>query len=140
MAMNPFHLAIAVNELGKTRQFYCDTLGLATGREAAAWLDLDFYGHQVTLHVASEAAESLPTNAVDGKDVPVRHFGVVLPLPDWQALAERLRTAGVRFLIEPNVRFAGLAGEQHTMFVRDPSGNVLEFKSFRDPDALFRTD
>ena len=138
--MSPFHLAIPVAELDETRAFYCQTLGLGTGREAADWLDLNFFGHQVTLHIAREHEESLPTNAVDGKDVPVRHFGVILPVPEWTALADRLREQAVGFLIEPGVRFAGEPGEQHTLFVRDPSGNVLEFKSFADPEALFRRD
>ena len=138
--MPPFHLAIPVVELAATRHFYCDTLGLGIGREATDWLDLNFFGHQVTLHIAREHKESLPTNAVDGKNVPVRHFGVVLSVPDWRTLAERLRSADVEFLIEPGVRFAGQPGEQHTLFVRDPSGNVLEFKSFADPNALFRRD
>ncbi|MEO1035595.1 MAG: VOC family protein [Pseudomonadota bacterium] len=137
--MHPFHLAIPVAELDGTRAFYCDVLGLGVGREDAHWLDLDFFGHQVTLHVAV-GTESLPTNEVDGKDVPVRHFGIVLPVPEWQALADRLRSCAVDFLIEPCVRFAGEPGEQHTMFVRDPSGNVLEFKSFADRAALFRRD
>lgn len=138
--MTPFHLAIPVAELDATRRFYCDLLALSIGREAPEWLDLNFFGHQVTLHVCTRGGESLPTNAVDGKDVPVRHFGAVLAPADWHALCERLTAAGTAFLIEPNVRFAGEAGEQHTMFVQDPSGNVLEFKSFADPNALFRRE
>ncbi|MEM1264190.1 MAG: VOC family protein [Pseudomonadota bacterium] len=137
--MNPFHLAIPVTDLAATRQFYTDTLGLAIGREDERWVDVDFFGHQVTLHL-SESMESSPTNAVDGEDVPVRHFGVVVPLADWDGLAATVRDAGVEFVIEPVIRFAGEPGEQRTFFVRDPSGNVLEFKSFADPDALFRRD
>ena len=134
---HPFHLALPVMELDATRRFYTETLGCATGREDARWLDLDFFGHQVTLHLVDNSADGELANAVDGDDVPVRHFGVILPPAVWQSLAERLANAGCRFLIEPRTRFAGQPGEQSTMFVRDPSGNALEFKSFADNKRIF---
>ncbi len=132
----PFHLAVPVDDLERARGFYVDLLGCATGREDERWLDLDFFGHQVTLHLA-EADGSEAANAVDGDDVPVRHFGVILAPADWQALAARLGAAGIDFLIEPRVRFRGQPGEQRTMFLRDPAGNALEFKSFADPCRVF---
>ncbi|MEJ2602914.1 MAG: VOC family protein [Gammaproteobacteria bacterium] len=138
MSLSPFHLALPVTDLIAARTFYVDLLGCGTGREDERWLDLDFFGHQVTLHLA-EGAAGESTNAVDGDRVPVRHFGVILPLGEWQTLAERLRASGVAFLIEPRVRFRGRPGEQHTMFLRDPCGNALEFKSFADPGQVFAT-
>ncbi|MEM8984473.1 MAG: VOC family protein [Pseudomonadota bacterium] len=137
--MNPFHLAVPVTDLAETRRFYTQTLGLPIGREDERWLDIDFFGHQVTLHL-TDTTESSPTNAVDGEDVPVRHFGVVVSLATWDTLAAAMREAKIGFVIEPVIRFAGEIGEQRTFFVRDPSGNVLEFKSFADPDMLFRRD
>ncbi len=137
----PFHLAFPVRDLASTRAFYVELLGCREGRSAPQWVDFDLRGHQLSAHVAPEATPSAdprdPSNAVDGDDVPVRHFGLVLPLEEWRALAERLRAAGTSFLIEPRLRFAGKPGEQHTMFLRDPSGNVLEFKAFADPRSLF---
>lgn len=133
----PFHLAFPVGDLERTRAFYGDLLGCREGRSADRWVDFDFFGHQISAHLAS--GEIVPTNEVDGDDVPVRHFGAVLPPARWKELVERLRSAGAEFLIEPRVRFAGLPGEQSTFFVRDPWGNALEFKSFADPGALFRT-
>ena len=139
--LRPFHLAIPVTDLDAADPFYCDLIGCTKGRSAARWTDLNFFGHQVTLHLV-EAAIGGPSiddsNAVDGDAVPARHFGVVLDMPEWQDLADRLRAAGCRFLIEPRVRFRGEVGEQATLFLRDPSGNVLEFKSFLDPTQLFR--
>lgn len=135
----PFHLAVPVDDLERARGFYGELLGCATGREDERWLDLDFFGHQVTLHLAQGIGEEA-ANAVDGDDVPVRHFGVILAPADWQALADRLTAAGVRFLIEPRVRFRGQPGEQRTMFLRDPAGNALEFKSFADPSRIFARD
>lgn len=136
-SLHPFHLALPVGELDATRRFYTETLGCATGREDARWLDLDFFGHQVTLHLAETADGAAPANAVDGDNVPVRHFGIILPPAQWQSLAERLQEAGCQFIIEPRTRFAGQPGEQSTMFVRDPSGNALEFKSFADNARIF---
>lgn len=137
--MPPFHLAFPVADLAATRAFYADQLGCAVGREAERWIDFDFFGHQVSAHLRPEALRPAgdPTNPVDGDAVPVRHFGAVLPWADWEALAARLGAKGVAFLIAPRIRFAGTVGEQGTFFVQDPSGNALEFKSFRDPSRLF---
>jgi extradiol dioxygenase family protein len=137
--LRPFHLAVPVTDLDAARAFYCDLLGFATGRTASRWIDLDFYGHQVTLHLVDEADSAVDHNAVDGDDVPARHFGVILARDDWQALASRLQAAGVDFIIPPRIRFAGQPGEQATMFFRDPSGNALEFKSFSNMAQLFAT-
>ncbi|MDJ0938660.1 MAG: VOC family protein [Woeseiaceae bacterium] len=135
--LNPFHLALPVHDLDAAADFYCGALGCGTGRTAERWIDLDFFGHQVSLHLVEDHDGGAATNPVDGDAVPARHFGVVLHMGDWQALAERLQTAGTDFLIEPKVRFEGEVGEQATMFLRDPSGNALEFKSFKDPALLF---
>ncbi|MEO0996600.1 MAG: VOC family protein [Pseudomonadota bacterium] len=132
-----FHLALPVDDLEAARPFYCDLLGCATGREAERWLDLDFFGHQLTLHLAAAETRPVATNEVDREQVPARHFGVILTPGDWQALADRLRAACTRFLIEPTVRFEGQPGEQRTLFITDPSGNALEFKSFADDAAVF---
>lgn len=136
-ALRPFHLAVPVGDLDAARAFYCDVIGCGTGRSASRWLDLDFFGHQVTLHLVDDADAGVDTNPVDGDDVPARHFGIVLGPGDWRTLADQLEAAGVEFLIEPHVRFAGEVGEQSTMFLLDPSGNALEFKSFADPGQLF---
>ncbi|MBY6203621.1 VOC family protein [Halomonas denitrificans] len=136
-----FHLALPVTDLDATRAFYTDLLGCPTGRESSRWVDLDFFGHQLVLHrVEPEDHPAAASNAVDGHDVPAGHFGPVLAWETWEALAERMRERGVEFLIEPYVRFEGKAGEQGTFFVRDPSGNALEFKTFRDISKLFATD
>lgn len=133
----PFHLAFPVHDLEAARAFYGGLLGCAEGRSSDDWVDFDLYGHQIVAHLAPGEVGHRATSAVDGDDVPVRHFGVVLGMPEWTALAERLRAAGVRFVIEPHVRFAGQVGEQATMFFLDPSGNALEFKAFADPSRLF---
>jgi hypothetical protein len=135
-AMPPFHLAFPVLDLEATRAFYTGVLGCSVGREDTRWIDFDFFGHQLSAHLVDDAS-SVATNAVDGDDVPVRHFGAVLPWETWEALAETLRARGVPFAIEPRVRFAGQVGEQGTFFLRDPSGNAIELKSFRDPARLF---
>lgn len=135
--MIPFHLAFPVTDLERTRAFFVDLLGCRTGRESERWIDFDFFGHQITAHLIDAPEVQTPANSVDGKQVPVRHFGVVLEWEDWHALADRLREAGVEFLIEPYIRFQGQTGEQATLFIFDPSGNGLEFKSFRDPGQLF---
>jgi extradiol dioxygenase family protein len=132
-----FHLAFPVHDLAEARRFYGDLLGCPEGRSSADWVDFNFYGHQVVAHLAPEEAGHRQTNAVDGDDVPVRHFGAILPMGEWEALAGRLRGAGMRFVIEPHVRFKGQAGEQATMFFLDPSGNALEFKAFGDPSRVF---
>jgi extradiol dioxygenase family protein len=133
--VHPFHLAFPVRDLESTRAFYEGLLGARVGRSADRWIDFDFWGHQLSAHIAED--DRVSTNEVDGKDVPVRHFGVVLPWAEWHALAERLTVAGAAFLIEPGIRFQGEVGEQATFFLRDPSGNALEFKSFADPSRLF---
>ncbi len=138
MPTPPFHLAFPVRDIGSTRAFYTQVLGASEGRSAERWIDFDFFGHQLSAHVA-EPESRAPTNTVDGKSVPVRHFGVILPWADWHALADRLRAAGTAFVIEPHVRWPGEVGEQATMFFLDPSGNALEFKSFRDPSRVFAT-
>lgn len=135
-AMPPFHLAFPVTSLAKARQFYGDLLGCPEGRASEDWVDFDFFGHQIVAHLSSSAGHR-DTNPVDGDNVPVRHFGVVLPMPDWQALAEKLSGAGVEFVIEPHIRFKGQSGEQATMFFLDPCGNAVEFKAFADPARLF---
>ena len=133
-----FHLAYPIKDKEDTRRFYADLIGCAQGREADTWIDFDFFGHQVSFHVKPEAfLEAEPTNAVDGKDVPVRHFGAVLEWDEWHALRDRLIAAGTNFVIEPYIRFKGEVGEQATMFFLDPSGNALEFKSFKDPGQMF---
>ena len=138
-ALVPFHLAIPVADLEAARRFYCELIGCGTGRTASRWIDLDFFGHQVTLHLVAGDEHAAATNAVDGDAVPSRHFGVVLPRTEWETLAARLEAAGTEFLISPRIRFAGEVGEQATMFLKDPSGNALEFKSFADPAQLFGT-
>jgi len=131
--MTPFHLAIPVRDLAAARAFYGGVLGCPEGRSSTDWVDFDFFGHQLVCHaVASHGAGRTAHNPVDGHDVPVPHFGMVLEMPDWEALAARLRQAGTAFVIEPHVRFQGMPGEQATMFLTDPSGNALEFKAFRD--------
>ncbi len=135
----PFHLAIPVRDLASSRAFYGGVLGCPEGRSSDQWVDFDFHGHQLVCHVvATGAGERAGSNPVDGRAVPVPHFGLVLEMADWEALAARLRAAGQRFVIEPHLRFRGETGEQATMFLTDPSGNALEFKSFRDiPGQLF---
>jgi uncharacterized protein len=132
----PFHLAFPVTDLASAREFYGGLLGCAEGRSSEKWIDFDLYGHQIVAHLALQE-NAVATSTVDGKAVPVRHFGVVLPWPEWHDLAERLREAKIVFIIEPGTRFAGEIGEQATMFFLDPSGNALEFKAFRDPSQLF---
>jgi uncharacterized protein len=136
--LQPFHLAVPVNDLAEARHFYGGLLGCAEGRSSPDWVDFDFFGHQLVAHVDHSGAPRRPVyNAVDGKDVPVPHFGVVLDWDHWHQLAEKLRAAGVEFGIEPGIRFKGQVGEQATMFFQDPSGNALEFKAFRDMGQLF---
>jgi hypothetical protein len=137
MVQHPFHLAFPVHSLEAARAFYGGLLGCPEGRSSPEWIDFDLYGHQVVAHLAPEEAKRASTNAVDGDDVPVRHFGVVLSMDEWEALADKLRAAGTKFIIEPHVRFQGQVGEQATMFFLDPSGNALEFKAFRDIASLF---
>ena len=139
MTLRPFHLAFPVHDLAAARAFYAGTLGCAEGRSSAQWIDFDFYGHQIVCHLVEGAREDAATNPVDGHGVPVPHFGVVLTMPDWEALAKQLRDVGIQFEIEPTIRFKGKPGEQATMFFRDPSGNALEMKAFGNDAALFAT-
>jgi extradiol dioxygenase family protein len=134
-----FHLAFPVDDLAKARAFYGQLLGCPEGRSSSEWVDFNFYGHQIVAHLSPGEAGHRATNAVDGDNVPVRHFGVILPMPEWQALADKLVAAGTKFVIEPHVRFKGQPGEQATMFFLDPCGNALEFKSFRDLSQVFAT-
>ncbi|WP_142785461.1 VOC family protein [Changchengzhania lutea] len=136
--VRPFHLAIPVHNLKTCRQFYRDTLGCEEGRSSDHWADFNFFGHQLVIHYKpKENAEELHTNAVDGKAVPIPHFGVVLDWDVFKAFAERLRSQNMSFIIEPYVRFEGEMGEQATMFFYDPAGNALEFKAFKDIGQLF---
>jgi extradiol dioxygenase family protein len=137
MSLRPFHLAFPVRDIAEARRFYGEVLGCPEGRSAEDWVDFDFYGHQIVAHRIDGAGGDAGGNPVDGHAVPVPHFGVVLNMADWRALAARVSTAGIRFEIEPHVRFAGEPGEQATMFFRDPSGNALEMKAFASLDALF---
>jgi extradiol dioxygenase family protein len=137
VALPPFHLAFPVHDLAAARRFYGELLGCPEGRSSDEWVDFDFYGHQIVAHLAPDEVGHRNTNAVDGDAVPVRHFGLVLELEAWRALAAKLEAAGVRFIVAPHVRFAGQVCEQSTMFFLDPSGNALEFKAFRDPSRLF---
>ena len=140
MPLQPFHVAVPVHDLNEARNFYAGVLGCPEGRSADTWVDFDLYGHQFVCHLSGRypaANEPEPANVVDGHDVPVPHYGVVLQWAEWEALAERLSAGGVKFIIEPTVRFAGQPGEQATMFLRDPSGNALEFKAMRDESELF---
>ncbi len=135
--MQPFHLAFPVHDLAAARSFYGALLGCAEGRSSATWIDFDLYGHQIVAHLDPAAKPVAVHNPVDGHDVPVPHFGVVLAWDDWHALADTLTAAGTKFGIAPHIRFKGQIGEQATMFFRDPSGNALEFKAFRDMGRLF---
>ena len=136
-ALPLFHLAFPVTSLEKARAFYGGLLGCREGRSAPDWVDFDFYGHQIVAHLAPDEAGHRSTNAVDGDDVPVRHFGAILPMKEWEKLAAKLRAAGQDFIVEPHVRFKGEVGEQATMFLLDPCGNALEFKAFKDIGRLF---
>jgi extradiol dioxygenase family protein len=132
-----FHLAFPVNDIAQARAFYGELLGCPEGRSAAEWVDFNFYGHQIVAHLAPHEAGSQQTNLVDGHQVPVRHFGAILPMADWESLAKKLTNTGIAFIIEPNIRFKGEVGEQATMFFLDPSGNALEFKAFADIGQVF---
>lgn len=132
-----FHLAFPVRDIAEARAFYGGVIGCAEGRSAPHWVDFDFYGHQLVAHLAPEECGQRATSEVDGHAVPARHFGAIIDRDAWRALEARVRAAGVEFVIEPYVRFAGLPGEQATMFFLDPSGNALEFKSFKDPGQVF---
>lgn len=134
---NPFHLAFPINDINETKSFYKKILGCKIGREDVKWVDFDFFGHQLSAHVKPDELKNTKKNAVDGKDVPVRHFGVILEWKAWHSLSEKLKENNISFIIEPYIRFEGEVGEQATMFFLDPSGNALEFKSFKDPKQIF---
>lgn len=132
-----FHLAFPVNDIPEARRFYGDLLGCSEGRSSTKWVDFNFFGHQLVAHLAPEDVGHKALSDVDGHKVPARHFGAILPMPEWEALADRLTKAGIDFIIKPYVRFKGEVGEQATMFFLDPSGNALEFKSFADMSQVF---
>ncbi len=140
MTLRPFHLAFPVHDLAAARAFYGGVLGCPEGRSSDQWIDFDLHGHQIVAHLDPAATPVAVANPVDGHHVPVPHFGVVLTMADWEAMAARVRGAGVAFGIEPHVRFKGQPGEQATMFFSDPSGNALEFKAFGDDAAIFAKD
>ena len=135
---NPFHLAFPIKDIEETKKFYKNILGCKIGRESDAWVDFNFFGHQVSAHLKPEELSNAKKNKVDGKSVPVRHFGVVLDWKEWYSLSEKLQKLKIKFIINPYIRFKGEVGEQATMFFLDPSGNALEFKSFKDPKQLFK--
>jgi len=136
--LTPFHIAFPVDDLNAARAFYGGTLGCPEGRSSTQWIDFDLFGHQIVAHLKPASHDhDQHHNPVDGHNVPVPHFGVVLSMNDWEALADRLRTAGTKFVIEPYIRFKGEVGEQATMFFLDPAGNALEFKAFADMGQLF---
>ncbi len=134
---NIFHLAFPVHDLDAARTFYIDVLGCTEGRSSERWVDFDLFGHQIVAHLAEDSAGVRATNLVDADDVPVPHFGIVMQMDEWRALADKLTEKGVEFVIEPKIRFAGEVGEQATMFFLDPSGNALEFKGFSDFSSVF---
>jgi len=136
-AIQPFHLAFPIRDIEETRTFYQDLLGCAIGRSTEKWIDFNFFGHQLSAHVKPEELSQAKANQVDGKNVPVRHFGVVLTWEDWHTLSDKLKENQLSFIIEPYIRFKGEVGEQATMFFLDPSGNALEFKAFQDPTQIF---
>lgn len=140
MTLPPFHFAFPVDDLAAARDFYGRLLGCPEGRSAERWIDFDLHGHQIVAHLAPAAVRGKAINPVDGEEVPVPHFGLVLAMDEWKALAERLEAAGVQFIIPPTVRFADEPGEQATMFLTDPAGNALEFKAMADPAKLFARD
>ena len=137
--MNPFHLAIAINNIEETRTFYTTLFGAKVGRKAEKWIDFNFYGHQLSAHLKPEETRKTSANEVDGKYVPVRHFGIILDWKEWHLLSNKLKEKSISFIIDPYIRFEGQPGEQATMFLSDPSGNALEFKSFKDKSQLFAT-
>ncbi|MBS1517541.1 MAG: VOC family protein [Bacteroidetes bacterium] len=134
----PFHLAVPVSDLERTADFYKEVLSCREGRSSESWKDLDFFGHQLVLHKSGKAeSDKSQSNSVDGHDVPIPHFGIVLEYEDWFSMEKKLKESGIKFIIEPYVRFMGQTGEQATMFFYDPSGNAIELKAFRDPEQLF---
>jgi len=137
--MQPFHLAFPVTDLQKTRDFYEGLLGCTVGRTSERWIDFNFWGAQLSAHLTDEPIVEPAANPVDGKQVPIKHFGAILHIDEWKALSEKLKNHGIEFIIEPYIRFKGEVGEQGTMFFLDPSGNALEFKAFKDKEMIFAT-
>ena len=135
--LSPFHLAIPVDNIEKCRNFYTNILNFEEGRSSDHWVDYNFFGHQLVIHYKAKVEDDSHTNPVDGKDVPVPHFGVVLPWESFHKFADQIKAKGISFIIEPYIRFEGQVGEQATMFFKDPSGNALEFKAFKDKSQLF---
>lgn len=140
MSLRPFHLAFPVKDLEATRHFYETVLGCSVGRTSDRWIDFNLFGHQVTAHLCPSAFNGVATNPVDGKNVPVRHWGVILQMQQWETLAARLQQQNVEFVIEPYIRFQGEVGEQATLFLLDPSGNALEFKAFQNDEQIFAVE
>jgi uncharacterized protein len=137
--IRPFHLAFPVNNIEETKKFYTEILECKVGRSSEKWIDFDFYGHQISAHLKPEKCNKALTNGVDGKNIPVKHFGVILTMTDWENLSEKLILSGIEFIVEPYIRFQGEVGEQATMFFLDPSGNALEFKAFKDDSFIFKS-
>ena len=135
--MQPFPLAFPVTDLEKARAFYGDVLGCPEGRSSAEWIDFNFYGHQIVAHLCQTMNSEVSRSEVDGHGVPVRHFGLVMTMPDWEVMAAKLKALGIKFIIEPYIRFKGEPGEQATLFFLDPFGNAIEFKAFQNPLSLF---
>tara|TARA_Y100001980_G_scaffold33170_1_gene11233 strand:+ start:112 stop:537 length:426 start_codon:yes stop_codon:yes gene_type:complete len=138
MRIPRFHLAFPVNDLEKSRNFYTDVLGCSMGRESDKWIDFNLYGHQIVAHLSPDDCERYGTNIVDGDKIPARHFGVILSWVEWERLCNRIKNMTIDFFIKPKVRFKGEPGEQGTFFIKDPSGNILEFKSFKDDGMVFQ--
>ncbi len=138
MTIHPFHLAFPIRDIEEAKKFYTEIIGCEVGRESDKWIDFNFYGHQISAHLKPEECAAAQTNHVDGEEVPVRHFGLVLEWSNWENLAENIKSKNVNFLIKPQTRFKGAVGEQGTFFIKDPSGNALEFKTFRDIGNLFK--
>ncbi len=138
--MNSFHLAIAVDDLEAARKFYTETFSCKVGRTAEKWIDFNFFGHQLSVHFRPEEVAQARTNDVDGKNIPVKHFGIILKWNEWHVLADKLRSEEMSFVVSPYIRFKGEVGEQGTFFLKDPSGNFLEFKTFKDINNLFKVD
>lgn len=140
MSIRPFHVAFPVKDLAETRYFYETILGCSVGRSSDQWMDFNLFGHQITAHLCSTISHDTSVNSVDGKSVPVRHWGVILSMEEWQNLADKLTKQNIDFMIQPYLRFAGEVGEQATMFFLDPSGNALEFKAFSRDEMIFANE
>ena len=138
MKMPRFHLAFPVHDLELAREFYINVLGCTLGRESKKWIDFNLFGHQVVAHLSPEDCTEISTNSVDNDKIPSRHFGVILPWDEWEELCRKIKNDGLEFLIEPKTRFKNNSGEQGTFFIKDPSGNALEFKSFKDENDIFK--